>query len=63
VITRPLLGADPFRLNQDIVDTSARSRRLTPGAATLSQKSSVNEAAMSSRPRLNAGEVLGHAVE
>jgi hypothetical protein len=32
-------------------------------AETLSQKSSVNQAAMSSRPRVNAGEVLGHAVE
>jgi hypothetical protein len=47
----------------DIFDTSARNRRLTPGAETLSQKSSVNQAAMSSRPRVNAGEVLGHAVE
>jgi hypothetical protein len=32
-------------------------------APALSQKASVNEAAMSSRPRVNAGEVLGHAVE
>ena len=32
-------------------------------APALSQKASVNEAAMSSRPRVNAVEVLGHAVE
>jgi hypothetical protein len=31
--------------------------------APLTQEASVNEAAMSSRPRVNAGEVLGHAVE
>jgi hypothetical protein len=51
-----------LRINQDIVDTS-NGRPAPDAAARLSQKASVNQAATSSRPRVNAGAVLGHAVE
>ncbi len=45
-----------------IVDT-ANGRPALNVAAKLSQEASVNQAAMSSRLRVNAGAVLGDAVE
>jgi hypothetical protein len=46
----------------DIFDVEpAATQRPTP--ASLSQKPSVNQAAMPSRPRVNVDAVLGHVVE